>query len=194
MNIRARIFARKITLVYFYELYFTHTAWSDDAMLKEIQRIADDIDPKNTQEINKDYASHVDLASVLIEAYQDTDKEIWYIVQEHFKKIPHKDIDFQYISQVAPEFFSYLLIVEEAVNTYATSFEFLDMDIMDRVIFVLGYIEFIKIGTPKEVIINEMVELAKRYWDSASPKLLNWIWHKVLSALETQSHDPKESL
>ena len=49
------------------------------------------------------------------------------------------------------------------------------MDLMDRVLFILGYIEFVELKTPKEVILNEMVELAKRYGDDSSPKLLNGI-------------------
>lgn len=36
---------------------------------------------------------------------------------------------------------------------------------MDQALFVLGYEEWILIETPKEVIINEVVELAKRYGD-----------------------------
>jgi N utilization substance protein B len=49
------------------------------------------------------------------------------------------------------------------------------MDLMDRVIFVLGYAEFILLKTPKEIILNEMVELAKRYGDDKSSKLINGI-------------------
>jgi transcription termination factor NusB len=37
------------------------------------------------------------------------------------------------------------------------------MDILDRVIFVMGYAERKEIGTPKEVVINEMIEFGKRY-------------------------------
>jgi transcription termination factor NusB len=37
------------------------------------------------------------------------------------------------------------------------------MDIIDRAIFLLGYIEFVEVKNPKPVVLNEMIELAKRY-------------------------------
>jgi transcription termination factor NusB len=32
------------------------------------------------------------------------------------------------------------------------------------------------------VIINELIELAKRYSDDGSPKLLNGVMHKIITA------------
>ena len=55
------------------------------------------------------------------------------------------------------------------------------MDVLDRAIFLLWYIEFKELSTPKEVVLNETIEIAKRYWDSSSYKLVNWILHKILS-------------
>jgi transcription termination factor NusB len=60
------------------------------------------------------------------------------------------------------------------------------MDPMDQVLLLLWYIEYKVLWTPKEVIINEMVELAKRYADDWSPKLVNWILHELLSSEETK--------
>jgi transcription termination factor NusB len=37
-----------------------------------------------------------------------------------------------------------------------------------------------------------MVELAKRYGDDKSSKLINGIWHKVLSSLEGDAQDLKK--
>jgi transcription termination factor NusB len=39
------------------------------------------------------------------------------------------------------------------------------MDTIDQAIFLLGYIEDKVLQTPKEVLLNEMIELAKRYSD-----------------------------
>lgn len=36
---------------------------------------------------------------------------------------------------------------------------------MDQSIFLLGYVEWKVLDTPKEVLLNEMIELAKRYSD-----------------------------
>jgi transcription termination factor NusB len=67
------------------------------------------------------------------------------------------------------------------VNAYTVSFSFDEMDVLDRVIFVLWYAEFIEMWTPKEVVINEMVEFWKRYGDESSFKLLNGIAHKLFT-------------
>ena len=63
--------------------------------------------------------------------------------------------------------------MRDLVNEHTVTFGYDEMDLMDRVIFVLGYAEFLLIKTPKEIILNEMVELAKRYGDDKSSKLIN---------------------
>jgi len=35
--------------------------------------------------------------------------------------------------------------------------------------------------TPKEILLNELIELAKRYSDEGSPKLINAIFHKIVN-------------
>ena len=112
------------------------------------------------------------------------DKEIAYIARYYFKNIRSKDIDRSYISLVWPMFRKHEDAVRKQVNKHAVSFAYDDMDLIDRVLFVLWYIEFLIIKTPKEVILNEMIELAKRYGDEQSPKLLNGIGHKILTELE----------
>jgi N utilization substance protein B len=116
--------------------------------------------------------------------YEDFDAEIAYIIEQYFEWVKPKDIDFEFVKKIWPTFYTYRDTVCELVNKYTVTFEYDDMDIMDRVIFVLWYAEFLLIKTPKEIILNEMVELAKRYGDEQSSKLINGIWHKVLSSLE----------
>jgi transcription termination factor NusB len=45
---------------------------------------------------------------------------------------------------------------------------------------LLGYIESKEYKTDKKIIMNEMIELAKRYWDNNSYKLINGIWNKFI--------------
>jgi N utilization substance protein B len=70
--------------------------------------------------------------------------------------------------------------MERAVDTYTESFNYQQMDAIDQAIFLLWYTEWKVLGTPKEILINEMVELAKRYSDSGAPKLVNGIMDKVI--------------
>lgn len=124
--------------------------------------------------------------------YDDFDTEIAYIITNYFRKYEEDTIDYDYIKRIWPKFYQYRDIVRDLVNIHTVSFGYDDMDMIDRVIFVLGYVEYLEIKTPKEVVINEMVELAKRYGDDKSSKLINGIGHKVLSAMEWSVDTPKE--
>ena len=82
-----------------------------------------------------------------------------------FDQRPVEDIDFDYISKVGLTFTKYIDEVKEKVNQYAQTFEYAQMDPLDQAIFLLGYAERKELETPKEVLLNEMIELAKRYSD-----------------------------
>ncbi len=92
-----------------------------------------------------------------------------------------EDIDFDYIAQVGIHFTKYMETIQQQVDTYAQTFTFHQMDPMDQAIFLLGYTEWKELETPKEVVLNEMIELAKRYSDEWAPKLLNGIMHKIVN-------------
>ena len=177
MNISARIHARKILLVYFYEQYFLDQAWKDNqSLLSNLDRIQKIVANPSAQDPDE-----VDLSAVLRWGYyKDFDKEIAYIIDYHFERIAHDKIDFEYIKALWPLFHEYEPKVKELVDTFATSFGYDHMDLMDRVLFVLWDLEFTVLWVDKWVVLNEMVELAKRYGDESSPKLINGIWHKML--------------
>jgi len=92
-----------------------------------------------------------------------------------------EDIDFDYISTVGIHFTKYIEEIKQQVNQYAQTFEYIQMDPLDQAIFLLGYTEWKELETPKEVLLNEMIELAKRYSDEWAPKLLNGIMHKIIN-------------
>lgn len=95
-----------------------------------------------------------------------------------------EDIDFDYIAKVGTSFIKYLKEIQEKVDTYAITFTYTQMDPLDQAIFLLGYTEWKELDTPKEVMLNEMIEIAKRYSDEGAPKLLNGIMHKIIAASE----------
>ncbi len=179
MNIKARINARKILLVYFYEQYFFMMAGEKDSVMENIDKIR-----KIVANPGDDSEADINITKVMKEDYYgDFDHEIIYIIENYFSKIKKEDIDFEYIKTVWPHFGKYRETVREQVNEFAVTFGYDSMDLMDRVLFILWYIEFVEMKTPKEVVLNEMVELAKRYGDDSSPKLLNGIGHKIFEAL-----------
>lgn len=179
MNIKARITARKIVLTYFYERYFLDIAAENTHMIEEMQKIEKIValDDMHQPEVEVD----VDLQAVLASwYYNDTDDELLYIRKNFFYKSSDEEIDGSYISAIAPLFSDYKQQAEDAVNKHVKTFAYDDMDVMDKVIFLLWYIEYTTLQTPKEVMLNEMIELAKRYGDESSPKLIHGIGHHVL--------------
>ncbi len=183
MNIQARILARKMVLTYLYEKYTAGYTAKHESILKEIC----DIDITQSALEQKDVADTAGLADLLksqfpIDAY---DANMTYLIQHCFEKLAERGIDTEYINALAPAYEKFADKLPELVNTYATTFQYDDMDIIDRVIFLLWYAEFKLLKTPKEIILNETIELAKKYWDEGSPKLVNGILHKILAAETT---------
>ncbi len=98
-----------------------------------------------------------------------------------FDERPAEDIDFDYISKVGIHFTKYREEIEQKVDEHIQTFGYHQMDPLDQAIFLLGYTERKELDTPKEVVLNEMIELAKRYSDEWAPKLINWIMHKIVN-------------
>ena len=190
MNIAARIVARKIVLTYFYEKMIADYLVNNDHMLEEINNISlqtsvlaqkeEDATPKIKQALHDQFAG------------SDFDEDITYIVKNSFEKHLETGIDFEYINAVGRSYNTYKEAIALGVNKFATSFKYEDMDLIDRVIFLLGYAEYRTIQTPKEVIMNEMVEIAKKYGDEGTPKLVNGILHKIIADLDAEN-PPKVS-
>ena len=87
----------------------------------------------------------------------------------------------KYLFSVGVSLSKYKEELKEKVNKYITTFSYDKMDTMDQALFLLGYVEWKVLDTPKEVLLNELVELGKRYADTGSTKLINGIMHKILS-------------
>ena len=110
-----------------------------------------------------------------------TQEDIKDFVDEFFSEWTSAEVDYDYLFATIPEITTRESELIQKVNSYTSSFKYEEMDIIDQALFLLGYVEYQTIKTPKEVILNELVELAKRYSDEGAPKLINGIMHKVLS-------------
>ncbi len=182
MNIQARILARKMVLTYLYEKYTAGYTAQHEHILKEICAI----DITHSALEQRDTMNEQWLSDELKKQFptDEYDANITYLVQHCFDKLADRGIDTEYLHAMAPAYEMYASKLPELVNTYTSTFQYDDMDIMDRVIFLLWYAEFKLLKTPKEIILNETIELAKKYWDTWSPKLINGILHKILAAEE----------
>lgn len=198
MDIRKRINARKIVLSYFYQ----HCFFSS---LKTKTLPNDHLVPLVNYEDNQQKSSSfldADFLKILAEKkqlesewddivqakiatyaeYSDIEEEFPYILKAFFDQWSEEEVDVAYVLQVGRALPHYEQELIKKVNQYTKSFEYEKMDNSDQALLLLGYCEYQSLGTPKEVIINEMVELAKRYADEGSSKLINGILHQLLSA------------
>jgi transcription termination factor NusB len=183
MDIKARILSRKVALIYFYDILFFEYMRSNTHVFDDAQKVAKFINSGplgvKTNPMADDVAAHVrDSQSPYTP--ETFDHDVAYIIRYHFEHVSVEDVDMTYLYAVWPKMSSFSPLVEQLVNTYVSSFAYDQMDLIDRAIFVLWYTEWKVLWTPKEVVLNEMIELAKRYGDVSSAKLINGIWHNLL--------------
>ena len=69
--------------------------------------------------------------------------------------------------------------IDETINKYLDNWDLDRLGKTDRAILRLSTYEMMYYGTPKVVVINEAVELAKKYSDDKVVKLINAVLDKV---------------
>ena len=151
-----------------------HDSFFTEEFLADVQKLYD----KSTQEWKQLKAW---VQQILSEQWED---DMPYYLRNFFDKWDEKDVDVDYVLKMMWNFEKYIKPTKEMVNEYAETFHFDEMDIVDQAIFLLWYTEYQLFHTPKEILINEMIELCKRYSDAGSPKLVNWIFDKYLNKAE----------
>lgn len=204
MDIKKRINARKIVLSYFYQhcffsllnkrgIVWEENTWdfieASEEIKKDNSKFLDDAFLKAVENKKQQIIHWDDEVKAKIAKYAeqfDIDEDFSYIMAYFFDQWSSDDVDVDYVLQVWWALKKYESGFEKKVNSYAKTFSYDKMDPIDQVLLLLWFIEFKVLWTPKEVIINEMVELAKRYADEWSPKLVNWILHELLSNEESK--------
>jgi N utilization substance protein B len=84
--------------------------------------------------------------------------------------------------------------IDKALAQRATNWSLRRMAAIDRNILRLGAFEILMTDTPGRVVINEAVELAKRFGDRQSGPFVNGILDRLLRDRENQSVDASESI
>jgi len=162
MNIKQRINARKIVLSYLYQHCFFVNLLLQDKVLTEslfidyIFKTDTGMYDEEKEKLKEQIRTHLTIYT--LEDFKE-------FVDCFFDERLTEDIDFDYISKVGIQFTKYIDEILQKVNSYAQTFEYRQMDPLDQAIFLLGYTEWKELDTPKEVLLNEMIELAKRYSD-----------------------------
>jgi len=179
MKVWNRINARKVVLSYFYQRCFFHNLWKQNVIFSDIL-FAQNIFASQWdafEQSKKELLQKID-----DELSISNDENLEYFVNIFFDKRKIGEIDMDYVIKVWSAFEQYLWEAVDQVNSHTQSFSFAEMNTMNQAIFVLGYVEWKVLETPKEILLNELIELAKRYDDEWSPKLINGIMHKIVNS------------
>lgn len=177
MNIKSRINARKIVLTYLYEKFFVEQFAEKQNLLEEIFKVEKDVNFVQTDDAEKQQTKDLLKGYYTIDNWQD---DIEYLTEFLFKKEKEEWIDFDYIKNIVSNYSRYEDLVEQKVDEFTSTFRYFEMDLIDRILFVIWFTEVSEIKTDRKVVLNEMIELAKRYGDTGSFKLVNWILHKLI--------------
>lgn len=178
MNVGQRINARKIVFSYFYQKCFFSKILNQEGVIVDAlfvdnifqtQEASFKKEKEDLLKIMKDYKTH------------DFLEDIAYYVETFFDKRPVEEIDMDYVKRVGMSFEKYETELIKKVETRSQTFGYNEMDTIDQALFHLGYAERKVLDTPKEVIINELIEISKRYADEGSSKLINGIMHHILT-------------
>ena len=111
---------------------------------------------------------------------QSPEDDAEYLMKYGFDQWQLEEIDTDYVFKVTSAISRYEEELIEKVNQNTQTFQYEQMDIMDQACLLQGYLEVKVMDTPPAVVINEMVELAKRYSDDGAPKLVNGLLNAIL--------------
>lgn len=139
MGIQARIVSRKIFIMTIYELLRTQDVIGYDFSL--------------FQDVSQAMIRMVYMAERFFTNGEKTQAQIGTM------------LDVEYLKPLIQQRSSSYQAVIAAVDNNSTSFHFAQMDPIDQAIFLGGGVEFLVHKTPVKVILNEMIEISKRYGD-----------------------------
>jgi len=180
MKVLERINARKIVLGFFYQYLFFDKIKNDHRMMKEVLSL------ENIFPSQEDFSDEIQKFVKILLDYKnmESESELVYAIKHFFDRWKEEDIDMDYLFSMGKWVVKYSEDIVFLVNKYAKSFSYEKMDLIDQTIFLLGYVEWKVLETPKEVLLNEMIELSKRYADDGTAKLVNGIMHNILANSE----------
>tara|TARA_A100001015_G_C15038582_1_gene737949 strand:- start:1428 stop:1835 length:408 start_codon:yes stop_codon:yes gene_type:complete len=83
---------------------------------------------------------------------------------------------------LAMEAINYIKLADELIDQYSIDWKLDRIDYVDLSILRLAFFEFSIDDTPKNVVINEAIELSKEFSSPDSPKFINGILGKYIQS------------
>lgn len=104
-------------------------------------------------------------------------EKIEYNLEDVFKE--NLEIDNTYVRDVVNGVLENIESIDKVISKYLENWDLDRLGKTDKAILRLGAYELIYYDTPKVVVINEAVELAKKYSDDKVVKLINAVLDKI---------------
>jgi len=98
-----------------------------------------------------------------------------YISQE----LPRHEPLLKLATQLLENVHKYREVIDEQITALSQNWTLVRMSPIDRSILRLAMSEILYIGTPKPIVINEAIELAKKFGTKDSPAFINGILDQV---------------
>jgi transcription termination factor NusB len=140
---------------------------------------------------DEELAVEEDMPAQPIKAMDDStmQEDIDFIAQHQLPQHTNSQntgYDHDFVMQIAAGYTIYRPLIAALVAPYTDKFSYDEMSLTRRAILLLGYAEYKVMSTPASIVINECVELAKSYEDTAAGKLINGIMHQLLEIKDTE--------
>ena len=104
-------------------------------------------------------------------------EKIAYELEDVFKE--NLEIDNTYVRDVVNGVLENIESIDNVITKYLDNWDLDRLGKTDKAILRLGAFELMHYDTPKVVVINEAVELAKKYSDDKVVKLINAVLDKI---------------
>ncbi len=103
--------------------------------------------------------------------------EASYDLDEIFSKVEGRNKEF--IESIVNEVILKKEELDKKANTYLINWEINRLNKVDQAIFEIAIYELLYTDTPKKVVIDEAIELSKKYSEDAVVKMLNGVLDKI---------------
>lgn len=171
MHIHDRIMSRKIMVMVVYEHLMQSLQYTESFVYIPIES------PSQTR-------YHISLFDDPIASLA----HMGYMAEWFFDTSKNPVLDADFLRPMIEQRNNAIDTIISSIDRHSTTFWFMKMDPMDQAIFLTGVIEYTVHHTPRQIILNEMIEICKRYGDEWSAKLINGIGHKVIDDIEKNQH------
>lgn len=176
---------------YFYREYNSRKQKQIDFQNDGIYNDTSEIEGLNLQDSNQsiiwdDFLTELNIPVEVEEIIEHEDLSLSWDDEKDFSiianglRIDLDEVDREYITLIRDHYTEFESEVESLVNPLLKQFQRKDLEAIKKAIFILGYTEWKVLGTDDKVIINEMIELAKRFGGSDVYKLVNGVFHELL--------------